>query len=275
MPKLGFKLWFRKVRRRFNLYQLSRYFWNTFLALGLPILGIWLAYTANNIANASFELAKNDTSQQSQITQLKEVISNQKVQIDTLIKVSRSLQRQNELSLQQYKELTIQGKKIGQQLSISESQQNLTLQISYQERKGYFNKLHWTFREIETLSGLGKRELVTYSSEQRMDFMKKLKFLLEKEFENRYLLENQEAFEQWFLLYNNVAGTISSKTLNMPTIVVTDSGQHSASKKELKDLYQWEWEKIILERYFKFISKMYNTLIPKGFKEFNIKVYEK
>ena len=272
MPRLGFRLWFRNFLQRINTIQIFKHLWQGFVVLGLPILGIWLAFTANTIANASYNLSKNDTSQQAQLNQLRDVINNQKIQIDRLITVSEKIQKQNELAQQQNKELTSQGKKISENLVINQNQQKTSLQILFQQRKGNFNQIRKTFNQIVNLCpGRGKTEMMTYDDSQRVVFLNNLNFLLEKELNNPYLLEDS-AFDEWYKLYNNVSSEIASRKLNLRMVVVTDNGQHPASEHEQEENHLWLWENHILGRYFKFWGYMFNTFIPKGYKEFKLKL---
>lgn len=108
-PRLGFKLWKRKIVKDFKVFTMPIFkSFNTFFGLILAILGIYLAYTANNLAyqgnlfsRSSYELAKNDTSQQVQIAKLTELVNFQKNQMDTLIGIVSELRRLNENSSQQ------------------------------------------------------------------------------------------------------------------------------------------------------------------------------
>ena len=93
-PRLGFKLWFWKYKKVFvqNLFLWIKSL-NGVATLVLAILGIFLATRGNNIAKASYELSKNDTSQQAQINKLNDISFAQKMQVDTLVEIVKELRK--------------------------------------------------------------------------------------------------------------------------------------------------------------------------------------
>lgn len=108
-PRLGFKLWKRKILKNFkaSVSPILKAL-NSVLGILLAILGLYLAYTANNLATqgnlyskSSYELAKNDTSQQVQIVKLTELVNFQKSQMDTLVKIVSELRTLNATSSQE------------------------------------------------------------------------------------------------------------------------------------------------------------------------------
>ncbi len=115
-PKLGFKLWKRKIISKVGSNRNSYYKkLSVFGGLILTFGGIYLAYTANTLARqgnkysqAALILAKNDTSQQAQLNKLGDIIKNQKQQIDTLVEIAKELKELNQSSRNQIEQLVYQ-----------------------------------------------------------------------------------------------------------------------------------------------------------------------
>jgi len=276
MLSLGFKLWLWKKKQKFTNMNFAKPIWQLIKDLALPIFAIWLADTANNIAKASYALARNDRTQQEQINQLKSIIDNQKIQIDTLINVSKKLEEQNRLTQKQNLltqdqsiELTSQGKKISAQLHINQIQQEENLKNIFFRRKASFSRLYNTFKDIGNLPTTGRgQDFLEYDNDQQNAFLNQTRILLEKESENLYLLEHKDAFESWYDFFGVIISELSSRKMNLTLIIADDKGQHKANEMEKAKFAKRRWENITA-KYSKFLGKIGDTIVPKGLKEFD------
>jgi len=115
-PKLGFKLWKRKIESKIKSKSNSFYKKiSLFASIIFTLAGIYLAYTANTLAQqgnkyseTALILAKNDTSQQAQLNKLSDIVNNQKYQIDTLVEIAEELKELNKSSRYQIEQLVYQ-----------------------------------------------------------------------------------------------------------------------------------------------------------------------
>lgn len=240
--------------------------WELFIGVGLPILGIYLAWTANNIAKASYALSQSDSSLEVQIRQLSKVIDYQKTQIDTLISIAFKLSKQNKLTSEQNVELISQGKHLEKQLAITQKQQLENLSNRFLQRKGYCTRVYKTYNELLRLSLNGKK-MSEYDQTDRLNFLKRCYSLLESELQNEYLLENYSSFETWHNFFRIVRSEITSAEMNLPLVIVDTKGQHAASPEELISYKNLLWERFT-QNYEKFL--MIEETIARDAKRFGI-----
>lgn len=250
MPKLGFKLWTRKVTAKTktflnnsNLH--SRL--NTIISFVLACLGIYFAVVANKIGKRSNEIADiqlkmqiADTSQQSQLNKLTQIIDELRTEhqlSDKIYETTGKLNASTELQLQTIKQQMYLAKQVADRAN-----ENDTL-----EQNANMLSLITTFNTLLNF----KTSYDAYSMHKstvnsRSATVARIRELLESQLQNKFVLENAYLKFVWFDFYlfvSNLEFDYSVYDLGTRS-VIKDDKQHD------------EIARLFSNRYLDFLNKM-------------------
>ena len=248
--KLGFKLWKRKKVLQSKQFLKRHNFFsklNTLTSLVIAGVGIYFAIVANKIGQRSNKIAETqlkmqvtDTSQQSQLNKLTQIVEELQAEHLTSDKIYSATDKLNQAT-------KIQLQIINQQLKLSERLENKGEKNDTLEQNANMISLIVTFNALFDFKSSGDayfldRRPITV----RAQAVTKIRQLLESQLQNKYVLNNSYLRYVWFDFY------LYTTNLEL-AFNVYDLGTRS----EIKDEIQHNLlAKQFSEKFLDFLNKM-------------------
>ena len=213
-PKLGFKLWKRNQSKKvFNYFSSNKL--GAILNIALAVFGIVLAFYANQLAHQSNNfsrmallLAQNDTSQQAQINQLKDILLLIKAQNDLskdqvaqLININREANNINQSNHELLGSSQNQNSVLNKELKLLLKNDSISMKTLLLANESDLLNLRKLFEEIIDIKKARMLAQLYKSDQPSFAVITDFRITLENGISNRLFLTDSVIKRNWYSFY--------------------------------------------------------------------------
>jgi len=170
-------------------------YFSMFINLVIAGVGIYFACIANEIAQTQLDMQRTDTSQQSQLNKLTEIVEELKAERLTSTKTYQITEQLNQSTKTQLKI-------INQQLGLATRLESKAARNDTIEKNANLHSLFLTFHEIYDFKTSGNAfQLDRVPIQSRAETVNEIKLKLESQLKNKFLHDDKSLNKIWFGFY--------------------------------------------------------------------------